>query len=234
MNGTCNDQGICRCVNDVEDYDGSSGYWGGEMCDKCKEDPNIIGDNKAIYFPSSGDDACTIYCDSNIKCKSNGTCNDLGNCECYQNEFYGYYKDDLQNGECSICSSNYYLNNEGRCKTYCNESNDIDKNCFNGVCNSDNGDCVCKFNSTDGFWEDKTIEILTTKLNKITFAENSSTTMSIQNISIGTISNDIDLFIEEGNSTNTLEKISNFIVHYKILIKQLLHYNLIQNLIYYH
>ena len=46
-------------------------------CDKCKEDPNIIGDNKAIYFPFSGDDACTIYCDSNIKCKSNGTCNDL-------------------------------------------------------------------------------------------------------------------------------------------------------------
>jgi hypothetical protein len=90
MNGTCNDQGICRCVNDVDSYDGSSGYWGGEMCDKCKEDPNIIGDNKAIYFPSSGDDACTIYCDSNIKCKSNGTCNDEGNCECYQNEFYEY------------------------------------------------------------------------------------------------------------------------------------------------
>ena len=72
-------------------------------------------------------------------------------CECYQSDNEGYYKDDENGNQCAICSTNYFKNTEGKCKTKCIDTEgDDDRNCYHGTCNT-SGTCVCDFSDDKGF-----------------------------------------------------------------------------------
>ena len=129
------------------------------------------------------------YSEKTITIKTDLSSYDLTNLS-IKTEISGVWKDDEDGNKCNVCQDNYYpSSNDGEFQACTNFCSDTDKTCGNnGVCNTDNGLCVCNRTDDLGYWDGTFVVIVS----KDYYGEDCKTECNQSTCGIGSFCNQDD------------------------------------------